>query len=586
MYYFFKDIKLSIEEENQILNESLTVLKDQFFLVTLTATDWDDYGFKTDFTVWINNLKTGIKCGLGTLKIGYKNQQEGWTIEDSRIKNKILNSLDDDFFSMFSSEDSYNTIWEYFTDEYETLSNRNLIEPINNETFIRSNVNSLFNGLNEIAYKETLKDDENIVKDQDVFKHSFLRSTSYTSILYDYSDSAKKNEGITNFFVKISNIEFKSILNSRPSTNIHAIIGSNGNGKSYILDKIIEDYLVNSEKNKKIRKLILVSFSPFDKLSSYKKFLTNDNFDRKINYIGLKEFYINASSPERLIIEQVKNNEHLENEFYTNFSLALKKDRELLHKIFSEISKSHPISLFKEVDLDSILNLDKNEDYINFILEYESKKTNEDNNKDIIYKNKDELESDYINSKIGSEEFKIETIEKFRKLSSGYQMIIYTLSSLIAHLEKGNLVLYDEPEVYLHPPLLLTYIKLLRSIFIEKNGMGIFATHSPILLQELPKNCVKIIKGIKNNKRIVYSSCPVETYGSSITTINNEIFKLENINTGYYNDILENCKNIEGEFKNTIDNEEKIDKVIALYNDSIGDEGLAIIYNFFYTDEE
>lgn len=585
MYYFFKDTKLSIEEEQQILNEKIADLKDQLFLVTLTATDWDDFGFKTDFTIWINNLKTGIKCGLGTLKVGYKDQKEGWTIKDSRIKNKILNSLDEDFFSMFSSEDSYNTIWEYFTDEYKTLSDKNLIQPISNENFIKSNVASLFKGLNEIAFNEILKDDENIVKDQDVFKHSFLRSTSYTSILYDYSDSAKKNEGITDFLVKIKNLEFKSILNSKPSTNIHAIIGSNGNGKSYILDRIVEDYLIHPEKNKRIRKLIIISFSPFDKLSSYKRFLLDDSFDRKINYIGLKDFYIKISTSDRLIVEQVKNNEHLENEFYTNFSLAIKKDRELLDKIIYEINKSHPNSLFKEINLNSIFNLDENQDYINFKQKINSDKINYEN-KEIILKNKNELEIDFINSTISSEKFKNETIKKFRKLSSGYQMIIYTLTSLIAYLEKGNLVLYDEPEVYLHPPLLLTYIKLLRTIFIEKNGMGIFATHSPILLQELPKNCVKILKGIKENKKINYLSCPVETYGSSITTINNEVFKLETINTGYYSDLLHNCKIIENEFKKTIDNEEKIDKVISLYNNSIGDEGLAIIYDFFYTNEK
>ena len=585
MYYFFKDTKLSIEEEQQILNEKIADLKDQLFLVTLTATDWDDFGFKTDFTIWINNLKTGIKCGLGTLKVGYKDQKEGWTIKDSRIKNKILNSLDEDFFSMFSSEDSYNTIWEYFTDEYKTLSDKNLIQPISNENFIKSNVASLFKGLNEIAFNEILKDDENIVKDQDVFKHSFLRSTSYTSILYDYSDSAKKNEGITDFLVKIKNLEFKSILNSKPSTNIHAIIGSNGNGKSYILDRIVEDYLIHPEKNKRIRKLIIISFSPFDKLSSYKRFLLDDSFDRKINYIGLKDFYIKISTSDRLIVEQVKNNEHLENEFYTNFSLAIKKDRELLDKIIYEINKSHPNSLFKEINLNSIFILDVNQDYINFKQKINSDKINYEN-KEIILKNKNELEIDFINSTISSEKFKNETIKKFRKLSSGYQMIIYTLTSLIAYLEKGNLVLYDEPEVYLHPPLLLTYIKLLRTIFIEKNGMGIFATHSPILLQELPKNCVKILKGIKENKKINYLSCPVETYGSSITTINNEVFKLETINTGYYSDLLHNCKIIENEFKKTIDNEEKIDKVISLYNNSIGDEGLAIIYDFFYTDEK
>lgn len=584
MYYFFKDKNLSNDEENKILNEKKIDLIDQFFLVTLTATDWDDFGFKTDFTVGIINLRTGVKQGLGTLKIGYKDQQEGWTIKDPRINNKILDSLHEDFFSMFSSEDSYNTVWEYFTDEYRILIDKKLIGTETNENFIKLNVESFFQGINEIAFNEVLKEDNNIVKDQDVFKYSFLRSTSYTSILYDYSDSAKKNEGITDFIVKVNNLEFKSLLNSKPSTNIHAIIGSNGNGKSYILDKIVEDYIKNVEKNKRIRKLIIVSFSPFDKLSSYKKFLTGDDLDRKINYIGLKDLYVKISGSERLIIEKVKNNRDLENEFYSNFSLAIKKDIGLLKKVFFEISNRHPNSLFHQVELDSILNLENNKDYIKFKKNKLLEKL-EIENSNITSKDNNELEIDFIHTKISSEEFKNETINKFNKLSSGYQMIIYTLTSLIAYLEKGNLVLYDEPEVYLHPPLLLTYINLLRTIFIEKNGMGIFATHSPILLQELPKSCVKIIKGIKSDKKISYLPCPIDTYGSSITTINNEIFKLETINTGYYNDLLKNCEKIQSEFQNTIDNEKKIDKILNLYGNSIGDEGLAIIYDFFYKDE-
>lgn len=111
MYFYFREEKITVEEEKSKLQEFSARLRDGIFVLILTASDWDDYGFKTDFVAWMHNVRTGIKHGLGTLKVGYRNQTEGsWTIRNKKIKNIITNKLDDEFFSMFNSEESYESI--------------------------------------------------------------------------------------------------------------------------------------------------------------------------------------------------------------------------------------------------------------------------------------------------------------------------------------------------------------------------------------------------------------------------------------------------------------------------------------------
>ena len=586
MYFFFKSPSLDDKQESNILNSMSMQLAQQFFLITLTASDWDDYGYKTDFTIWINNLKTGIKLGLGTLKVAYLDQIDSWTIENPKLKDQIIERLDSEFFSMFTSEDSYHAVWKYFGDEYENLLQINEVDQsINKKDFIRINAIQLFESINDISFSRVLREENNSISELDVFKNSFLRSTSLDSILHNYEDAAHQRAGVTQFLIKLKNIEFRSELDSFPSTNIHALIGSNGGGKSHILDQIVEGYKKNKNEDNRVRKVIIVSFSPFDKLASYKEYLLYPG-DIKINYIGLKDFYIHINNIDRKIYEKLKSREELENDFINNFYLAIKKDLLLVNDIFKTLNESHPNSLLHEVHLDEIIDIENNRIFIEFKKKESGEPLSSESSHLIksAQKTEAEISNEFINKQLSDEKIKKDNIIKFRKLSSGYQIIMYTLLSLVAHLERGNLVLYDEPEVYLHPPLLLTYIKLLREVLTRKNGIGIFATHSPILLQEIPQHCVKVIKGINSDGKINSSEVRSETYASSISTINNEIFKLETINTGFYKEILTECGRIEQENKN-LDEEEKINILLTRFNDSIGEEGLSIAYDFFYKDE-
>lgn len=63
-------------------------------LVCLVEDNWDDFGFKTIFTVFIYD-ENGKGHDLGSVKIGYRGQSEGWTSE--KVQEEF-NTLGDDFF--------------------------------------------------------------------------------------------------------------------------------------------------------------------------------------------------------------------------------------------------------------------------------------------------------------------------------------------------------------------------------------------------------------------------------------------------------------------------------------------------------
>ncbi|PJN92440.1 hypothetical protein CNY89_29680, partial [Amaricoccus sp. HAR-UPW-R2A-40] len=75
-----------------------------------------------------------------------------------------------------------------------------------------------------------------------------------------------------------------------------------------------------------------------------------------------------------------------------------------------------------------------------------------------------------------------------KKMSSGHAIIILTLTQLVAQVQEKSLVLMDEPESHLHPPLLSAFIRSLSRLLHRQNGVAIIATHSPVVLQEIPRS--------------------------------------------------------------------------------------------------
>ena len=90
-------------------------------------------------------------------------------------------------------------------------------------------------------------------------------------------------------------------------------------------------------------------------------------------------------------------------------------------------------------------------------------------------------------------DWRYSAIRLFKLLSSGHAIVLLTITRLVELVEERSLVLIDEPEGHLHPPLLSAFVRAVSDLLIQRNGVAIVATHSPVVLQEVPKACVWLL---------------------------------------------------------------------------------------------
>jgi hypothetical protein len=120
----------------------------------------------------------------------------------------------------------------------------------------------------------------------------------------------------------------------------------------------------------------------------------------------------------------------------------------------------------------------------------------------------------------------------FERLSSGHKLVLLTVTRLVEVVEERTLVLLDEPEAHLHPPLLAAFIRALADLLTSRNAVGIIATHSPVVLQEVPRSCVW--KLTRNGSLARAERPEIETFGESIGVLTREVFGLEVTESGYH----------------------------------------------------
>ncbi|MDO4644119.1 MAG: AAA family ATPase [Cardiobacteriaceae bacterium] len=119
------------------------------------------------------------------------------------------------------------------------------------------------------------------------------------------------------------------------------------------------------------------------------------------------------------------------------------------------------------------------------------------------------------------------------RMSSGHASVLLIITQLVAKVEEKTLVLLDEPESHLHPPLLSAFIRALSDLLDNRNGIAIIATHSPVVLQEISKFCVWKIE--RTGKRTDAFRPNIETFGENVGVLTREIFGLEVLKSGFYN---------------------------------------------------
>ncbi|MDD2356471.1 MAG: AAA family ATPase [Thiovulaceae bacterium] len=310
---------------------------------------------------------------------------------------------------------------------------------------------------------------------------------------------------------------------SNPPTNVHVLIGRNGVGKTHLLSNML-NALFSSERTTKhgvfvsdeeilFANVVSVSFSAFDESEP-----RMDQKDRtkglKYSYIGLKKVKVNDEKDSLPKSPTVLKNEFVKS--LENCKLGNRKER-----------------------------------WINAVTTLES---------DPMFKESEILQLIEIEDK---QQFKDEASEIFKKLSSGHKIVLLTITRLVETVEEKTLVMLDEPESHLHPPLLAAFIRSLSELLVLRNGVAIIATHSPVILQEVPKSCTWILS--RSNISAKAERPERETFGENVGVLTHEVFGLEVSNSGFYNLI-----------QKSVDRNEDYESVKSSFGNQLGSEAKAL----------
>lgn len=157
------------------------------------------------------------------------------------------------------------------------------------------------------------------------------------------------------------------------------------------------------------------------------------------------------------------------------------------------------------------------------------------------------------------------------KLSSGQQLIICTITELVANIEKGSIILFDEPELHLHPNAISNIIRVFYKLLDTFDSYAIFATHSPLILQEMSSKYITIIERIDDMP--ILRKPEIECFGNNISDIIYDVFDVKCRESNYKTVIKKLLKTkTKEEVKKIFDNQLSLNALIYLENIDSGND--------------
>jgi ABC-type lipoprotein export system ATPase subunit len=119
----------------------------------------------------------------------------------------------------------------------------------------------------------------------------------------------------------------------------------------------------------------------------------------------------------------------------------------------------------------------------------------------------------------------------FDSLSTGHKIVLNMLVQIIGHSQQRSLILIDEPESHLHPSLLAALLRALNFILRRTDSYAVIATHSPVVLQEIPQRYVRVLQ--RFDQETLVEEPEGETFGANIGYLTTNVFDLDSSQTDY-----------------------------------------------------
>jgi len=122
--------------------------------------------------------------------------------------------------------------------------------------------------------------------------------------------------------------------------------------------------------------------------------------------------------------------------------------------------------------------------------------------------------------------------ETFLFWSTGHKIALHVVVSLVAHASRNALILFDEPETHLHPPLAAALMHSVRIVLSEVSALCVIATHSPVILQETLARHVRFVDRVDNEIEITTPTR--ETFGENVGLLTYDAFSLTASSTDFH----------------------------------------------------
>jgi hypothetical protein len=119
----------------------------------------------------------------------------------------------------------------------------------------------------------------------------------------------------------------------------------------------------------------------------------------------------------------------------------------------------------------------------------------------------------------------------FARLSTGHKIVLNIVVQLCANLERRSIVFFDEPELHLHPPLLAALLRAIGVVLDRHDSFAVIATHSPVVLQEIPGRQVKVLRRYPGQLDV--ESPEIETFGENVGALTKQVFSLDSSATDF-----------------------------------------------------
>ncbi|WP_406013409.1 ATP-binding protein [Streptomyces sp. NBC_00984] len=478
--------------------------------VVLVADDWDDFGFRTGYMLWYRDPQT--QTNLGFVKVAVPGQEDG----PSPIRAGVYDgSPPGELFSLGQSDRYYDNIKKLGHDRREVI----------------------LRGLSDVAYNPDLLDR---AVQYPVTRSSLLRTIQERTVRTQFNRIARGGVRLTEYrfrYVAPGNraesiLDFEVDPDSTPSSNIHVLIGRNGVGKTTLLRNLaaavvwperhaefgLVDVLPTSTSatGEQFVNVVSVTFSAFDPFVEVVE--ESDPQAVKYTYVGLQGISLDD-------LPTGTQKQRLQAAFNAG-----------IHAVIN----SRDLMRWRE----AIMLLSRDPQFANSAIAAYARdiragmKVTESHVRDLT--------------------------SAFGRMSSGHAIVTLTMTQLVHLVAEQSLVLVDEPEAHLHPPLLASFMQALSNLLSARNGVAVVATHSPVVLQTVPQSSV--YKLIRQGESSRAERPLIETYGENVGVLTHEVFGLEVMESGFYAEI--------GKAVAALDTYEE---VVAYFDGKLGGEAKGLV---------